>query len=148
MQEYLLLGQAGAETSNSGQAAPAAPGAEGPGASQTQTQTQQSGKADPNTAAPAKPGGMSMWLPLLLMGVVLYFFMFRGPRKQQKQHQQMLEAMKKGDRVRTIGGIIGTVVDLRDDEVVVKIDEATNTKMRVVRSAISKVMAEGEETKS
>ena len=56
-----------------------------------------------------------------------------------------LRGVKKGDKVRTIGGILGTVVDIRDDEVVIKVDEATNTKLHLVRSAISKVLAEGEE---
>ena len=51
----------------------------------------------------------------------------------------MLDTMQKNSRVRTIGGIIGTIVDVRDDEVVIKIDEASNTKMRVTRSAIGKV---------
>ncbi|MBN1437018.1 MAG: preprotein translocase subunit YajC [Sedimentisphaerales bacterium] len=90
-------------------------------------------------------GGIPTWVPLVLMFVVLYFFMFRGPKKRQQQHQQMMAAMKKGDRVRTIGGIIGTIADVRDDEVVVKIDESTNTKMRFARSAISRIMTEDEE---
>ena len=88
-----------------------------------------------------------MMVPLLLMFVVLYFFMFRGPKKKQQQHQQMLSGLQKNDRVRTIGGIIGAVVDIRDDEVVIKIDEATNAKMRIARNAISKVIRDDEEQK-
>ncbi len=55
----------------------------------------------------------------------------------------MVAALKKNDRVRTIGGILGTVLDVRDDEIVLKIDEATNTKMRIVPSAVATVLGEG-----
>ena len=88
-----------------------------------------------------------MWIPLILMFVVLWFFMFRGPKKRQQQQQKMLDAVKKNDRVRTIGGIIGTVVDVRDDELVIKIDETNNTKMHVTRNAISKVLTEEDQKK-
>ena len=84
-------------------------------------------------------------IPIMLMFVVLYFFLFRGPRKKQKEHKNMLGAMKKNDRVKTIGGIIGTVVDVRDHEVVLKIDETNNVKMHFARNAISQVFAEGEQ---
>ena len=84
------------------------------------------------------------FIPIILMCVVMYFFLFRGPRKKQRQHKQMLGAMKKNDRVKTIGGIIGTVVEVREQEVVLKIDETNNVKMHFARSAISTVYAEGE----
>ena len=83
-------------------------------------------------------------VPIILMFVVMYFFLFRGPRKKQKAHKQMLGAMKKNDRVKTIGGILGTVVEVRDQEVVLKIDETNNVKMRFSRNAISTVLTEGE----
>ena len=50
----------------------------------------------------------------------------------------MVQTLAKNDRVRTIGGIIGTVVDIKDDEITVKIDESNNTKIKVVPSAISR----------
>jgi preprotein translocase subunit YajC len=59
----------------------------------------------------------------------------------------MLNSLQKNTRIRTIGGIIGTVVDVRDDEIILKIDESNNTKIRVLRNAISTVLtdeAEGE----
>ena len=144
-----LLGQAGegATGAESGSAPAETEGgvaAEG----QAQTTTTEPGDQQPETVPPGKPEGLAMWWPLLLMGVVVYFFLFRGPKKQQKQHKQMLAALTKGDRIRTIGGIVGTVVDVREDEVVVKIDENTNTKMRFVRSAISTVYQEDQEAKS
>ncbi|OQA01834.1 MAG: preprotein translocase subunit YajC [Planctomycetes bacterium ADurb.Bin412] len=143
MDDYLVIL---AQAAGSPEEAPAAPQGTD---TQTGTQTAAPGEQPPADVQP-KPK-QSMWemmLPMLLIFAVFYLFMFRGPKKKQQQHQQMLSALKKNDRIRTIGGIIGTVVDVRDEEVVIKIDEATNTKMRIVRSAISKVFAEGEEVKS
>ncbi len=73
-----------------------------------------------------------------LMFVLMYVILFRGPRKKQQQHKQMMQALSKNDRVQTIGGIIGTVVDIKDDEITLKIDESNNTKLKLVRSAISR----------
>lgn len=81
---------------------------------------------------------------MLAMFAILYFIMIRPQKKRQQAQQKMLQEVGKGARVRTIGGIIGTIVQEHDDEVVLKIDEATNTKMRIVRSAIGKVLTEEE----
>ena len=70
--------------------------------------------------------------------VILYFIMFREPKKRQRQQQQMIQSLKKNDKVRTIGGIIGIVVDVKDDEVTLKVDESNNTKIKVAASAIGK----------
>lgn len=75
---------------------------------------------------------------LALMFVMMYFILFRGPRKKQQQHKQMVQALAKNDKVRTIGGIIGTVVDVKGDEIVLKIDESNNTKIRLSASAIGR----------
>lgn len=91
---------------------------------------------EPATTPPSKPGGM----PLILLGAMLvfiYLMMFRGPKKKQKQHSKMVKALQKNDKVKTIGGIIGTIIDVRDDFIVLKIDESNNTKIKVVASAIS-----------
>ena len=133
--------------------AQAAPAAEGstpaaapaqPAQPETTTQTTAPGDQTPPPGGQTKPKGLfdNMLIPIVLMFVVLYFFVLRGPRKKQQQHKQMLDNLKKNDRIRTIGGILGTVVDDRDDEVVIKIDEGTNAKMRIIRSAIGEVYAE------
>lgn len=75
------------------------------------------------------------------MFVLMYLILFRGPRKKQQEHKQLMQALAKNDRVQTIGGIIGTVVDIKDDEITLKIDESNNTKMKIVRSAISRNMS-------
>jgi len=100
----------------------------------------------PGDEKPVPPGRKSSpwdYLPLMLgMLLIVYFFMIR-PSKKQRQEQQLLQAsLKKGAKVRTAGGILGTVLDVRDDEVVLKIDETTNAKMRVLRGAIAKVYGE------
>ncbi len=82
---------------------------------------------------------------LLIMGlmlVVIYFFMFRGPQKRQKELKQMMENLKRGQKIRTIGGIIGKVVEVNENEVVVKVDESNNTKMTFVRNAIATVITD------
>jgi len=71
----------------------------------------------------------------------MYLILFRGPRKKQQQHKQMIQTLAKNDRIQTIGGIIGTVVDIKDDEITLKIDESNNTKIKIVRSAISRNMS-------
>jgi preprotein translocase subunit YajC len=105
-------------------------------------QTQSVTAVEPNAAPPGAPAKQqspySMLIFVVAIIVMMYFIMFREPRKRQKQQQQMVNTLKKNDKVRTIGGIIGTVVDVKDDEVVIKIDESNNTKIRVIPSAIGK----------
>ena len=71
---------------------------------------------------------------------VVMFMMFREPKRRQKQHQKMVQSLKKNDKVRTIGGIIGTVVDIKGDEVLLKVDENNNTKIWFAASAIGKTL--------
>jgi preprotein translocase subunit YajC len=73
-----------------------------------------------------------------LMFVIMYFILFRGPRKKQQEHKKMVQTLTKNDKVRTIGGIIGTVVDVKDDEITLKVDESNNTKIKVLPSAIGR----------
>ena len=80
--------------------------------------------------------------PILLGIVVLYFFMFRSKKTDEKKRTSMLKEMKKGDRVQTIGGILGTVVEVRDTDVLLKVDETSNTKIKFTRSAIHHVVEE------
>jgi preprotein translocase subunit YajC len=84
---------------------------------------------------------------LLLLFVMVAFIWFsssRAKRNEQKTRDDMLRNMKRGDRVMTVGGILGTVVDVRDTEVVLKVDESSNTKIKFTRDAIKRVLAEDE----
>jgi preprotein translocase subunit YajC len=81
----------------------------------------------------------------LVIFAMLLFFVFsssKTKRNEQKQRDDMLKNMKRGDRVMTAGGILGSVVDVRDNEVVLKVDESSNTKIKFSRDAIKKVLSD------
>ena len=90
-------------------------------------------------------GASNLWIGLILMLVVFYGIMLSGSRKEKKKRQEMLAAVKKNDRVMTIGGIIGSVVAVSEAEVALKVDESANVKITVTRSAIQRVLADGEQ---
>lgn len=122
----------------------AQPGAEG------QTGEVQDGGAQTNQPPPGNQDGFGSSLPSILMIVLLVVMvvvMTTGQRREKKKRQSMLAALKKGDKVQTVGGIIGTIVDIREDEIVLKVDETANTRLRFNRSAIQGVLQEqqGEE---
>ena len=88
------------------------------------------------TAAAANGGGMSMWIMLALMFGVMWFFMIRPQKKQQKELQNFRDSLKKGDKVVTIGGIYGTVTEVKEDSVLIEVDN--NVKIRVSKQALVK----------
>jgi preprotein translocase subunit YajC len=86
-------------------------------------------------------GGLGGMLPfLIIMVLFMWFMVFLPQRRERKRHAQMMGGMGKGDKVVTNGGIIGTVVEVRDGEVVIKVDESNNTKMRFLPDAIRGVV--------
>ncbi len=89
-------------------------------------------------AAPGGGGGLlGMLLPLLLIFLVFYFFIIRPQKKKEEQRRKMIESVKKGDRIVTIGGIHGKVVRVSDTTVLVQVDD--NTKIRLEKNAIASV---------
>lgn len=80
------------------------------------------------------------FLPLILIFVVFYFLLIRPQQKKQKDHRAMLEALRRGDRVVTGGGIVGTVSRVISPEEV-EVDIASGVRVRVLRSTISSVVA-------
>jgi preprotein translocase subunit YajC len=68
--------------------------------------------------------------------ILLYVWMGRSRRKQESKRKEMLAALKKGDKVTSIGGIVGTVIEVREDEITVKVDETNNVRMKFARWAI------------
>ena len=88
-------------------------------------------------AAPAAKGSSwSMWVMLTLIFVVMWLFMIRPQRKQQKELQAFRDGLKKGDKVMTIGGIYGKVVEIKDNSLLIEID--SNVKIRVAKSSVVK----------
>ena len=82
------------------------------------------------------PPFLSM-VPIILMFLVFYFILLRPQRKQQTQHEAMVQNLNKNDEVVTVGGLHGTVVGLKEKSVILRIAE--NVKVEVDRSAIAKV---------
>ena len=103
------------------------------------------GPGRPNPQGEISPA--YIWGGMLLFFAVFYVMMFRSRSKQQQRFQQLLSSLKRNDRVVTIGGIFGTVVDVRDKDVTLKIDETSNVKVRVEKAAIKEVIREPAETK-
>ncbi|RJP73930.1 MAG: preprotein translocase subunit YajC [Candidatus Abyssobacteria bacterium SURF_17] len=94
-------------------------------------------------AAEAQQGGGpfgplgGMFVPLILMFVVFYFLLIRPQSKKQRQHQEMLKSLKKGDKVITTGGLYGVVVKVSDKDVIVEVAEKVN--LRFTLGAIATV---------
>lgn len=88
-------------------------------------------------------GGSPFDLLLPLMLVVLFMFIMMsvlGGRKERKRRQEMLGQVGKNDRVQTVGGVIGTVVEVKGDELVLKVDESSNTRICFARSAVQQIL--------
>jgi preprotein translocase subunit YajC len=100
----------------------------------------QPGNAGPNPRDQAPSFGWQTLLPIILMFGVLYLFLFRGQRKDEKKRKAMIATLKKGDRVMTIGGMLASVVSVEGDEVVLKVDESANVKARYRKSSIQEVI--------
>ena len=92
------------------------------------------------------PGGSIMgFLPLVAIIAIFYFLILRPQQKKQKETQKMLSALRKGDRVVTIGGIHGVIQTVKENTVIVKVDESV--KLEFNRSAISNVSSQAKEDK-
>lgn len=101
--------------------------------------------------AAGQGGGMDSFiqgiLPLVLIFAVFYFLLIRPQQKRMKEHKAMLEAVRRGDKVVTNGGIIGTVVKVVNDEEL-SVEIADGVKVRVQRNMLSSVLAKTEPVKS
>jgi len=80
--------------------------------------------------------GLSMWIMLALIFIVMWFFMIRPQRKQQKELDNFRNSLKNGDKVVTIGGIYGTVCEVKDTYVLIEVDK--DVKVRVSKQALVK----------
>ena len=84
--------------------------------------------------------------PILIIVALFYFILWQPERKKRRQHEVLLGKLKKNDRVLTVGGIYGTVVNVHADvgDVTIKVDENSNTRLRITRSSISQVIKDQE----
>jgi preprotein translocase subunit YajC len=94
--------------------------------------------APPPSEGGAEPNPLVQLIPFVLIIAVFYFFMIRPQQKKQKEREKVLDALKKGDRIVTIGGLHGTVVEINAEKKTVLID-AGGVKLRFDRTAVSTV---------
>ena len=124
-QTFLTLAQAAAD-------GPGLPGATAPAAAPAAATGGAGG------AAPAS-GNAFMLMMLVVLGAMVLFTFMNG-RREKKKREELLGNIKKHDRVLTIGGVIGTVVEVKDDAVILKVDETSNTRITFTKAAVSQVM--------
>lgn len=86
-------------------------------------------------------GNLTSFLPLVLMFVVMYFLMIRPQQKRAKEQKSMMEALSKGDEVVTAGGLLGTVVRVKDAYVTIEV--STGTEVVVQKSSITVLLPKG-----
>jgi preprotein translocase subunit YajC len=91
-------------------------------------------------AQQAPVAGVNLFMMMALMFVIIYFIMIRPEQKKQKKRLEMLKNIKKGDKVLTSAGMIGTVGNIKDDTLMVKIAE--NTVVEFTKSAIATVLSD------
>jgi preprotein translocase subunit YajC len=90
------------------------------------------------------PSLFTSFIPILLIFVIFYFLLIRPQQKKQKQHQQLIQAVKKGDRIVTNGGVYGTVADVKEHVIVLRIAE--NVKIELVKNSIATVISQKEDS--
>ncbi|MCW9041941.1 MAG: preprotein translocase subunit YajC [Pseudopelagicola sp.] len=86
---------------------------------------------------------IGQFLPLILIFGIMYFLLIRPQQKKMKDHQKMVEALRRGDQVVTQGGLIGKVAKVKDDNEI-EVELAEGVKVRVVKSTIAQVLSKTE----
>ncbi len=86
----------------------------------------------------------SAFIPIILIFVVFYFLLIRPQQKRMKDHQAMLNAVRRGDRIVTNGGIIGTVTKVLTEERELQVEIAENVRVKVKQDMLSSVLSKSE----
>ncbi len=92
-------------------------------------------------------GAIAQFLPLILIFAIMYFLLIRPQQKKMKEHQAMVEAVRRGDQIVTQGGLIGKVSKVKEGENEIEVELAENVKVRVVKSTIAQVLNKTEPAK-
>ncbi len=84
----------------------------------------------------------SLLPPLMIIGLLFYFMILRPERRRRADHERLQKELKKNDDIITIGGVYGTVVNAQQDAdyITIKVDENSNTKLRITRSSVQTVL--------
>ena len=93
-------------------------------------------------------GSMLIWLLPLGLIVVLMFTSGRAAKKEQAKKAELMSSLTKQDKVQTAGGIIGHIAEIHGDELVLKVDESTGTRIRIAKSAVQTVLKESAQRKN
>ncbi len=88
-------------------------------------------------------GALGSFLPLILIFGIMYFLLIRPQQKKMKEHQAMVEALRRGDQVITQGGIVGKVSKVKDDGEI-EVEIAEGVKVRVIKGTIAQVISKTE----
>ncbi|MCF3596085.1 preprotein translocase subunit YajC [Rhodobacteraceae bacterium LMO-12] len=88
-------------------------------------------------------GAIAQFLPLILIFAIMYFLLIRPQQKKAKEHQAMIEAVRRGDQVITQGGIVGKVTKVKDDGEV-EVEIADGVKVRVIKATLGQVLSKTE----
>jgi preprotein translocase subunit YajC len=89
-------------------------------------------------------GFMGLLLPLLLIGLVFYFFIYKPQKDREKEHDEMVANLEQGDKIVTIGGIHGTVQRIDEESILAQVD-SKGTKLRIDKQAIANLKDEKKE---
>ena len=92
--------------------------------------------------APGGPsqGGSSLmgFLPMILLLAAMYFLLIAPQRKKQKQHAKMIKALEKGTKIKTVGGVYGTITNVKEDRFILRVDD--NVKIEVAKEAVADII--------
>ena len=97
------------------------------------------GGGQPTPEGAEAPNMLVTMFPFILMFVILYLLIIRPQQKKQKDHQRMVDELKKGDRVVTSGGVHGTITGIKDQEGILVVQVAKEVQIEVSRGSISRV---------
>jgi preprotein translocase subunit YajC len=88
---------------------------------------------------------LALFLPLILMGGVFYFLLIRPQQRRVRAQQALVNAVEVGDEIMTTGGMFGTIVEIDDDEGTVLVEIAPGTRIRMVKSGISRRLTQDDD---
>ena len=113
-----------------------------PGQDNVATETADGGQPLGSEQPSSNPFGDNFLLMFMLLLLGMIVFSFFGSRKQKKKRSAMLHSLKKHDQVLTRGGVFGSIIEIKSDRVVLKVDESSNTRITVLRDSIEQITGE------
>ena len=93
----------------------------------------------------AAPDGTMLMIGMVIFVIVFFFMSSRSQKKEKEKKANLLNSITKNDKVLTVGGVIGTVVGVKENEVTVKVDEATNTRITFLKRSIQQVITKDDD---